>query len=160
MSGAEASPAEATRPGRRLAPKLDATPTTYTRRLLVVAASLVVIGLGMVGTGSTEEGRVFALEGVGLLIWGVHNFGRLGPDDEIDARQSSEADRRGRALQAAELAVGDGVIIGLIGVAIAASARMFAQEHEAGGGVAAYCAIAVGAYRAYRGLDARRALRP
>jgi hypothetical protein len=58
------------------------------RRALLAGSSLLLVGLAMVGVDSSTEGAALTLLGILILIYGIHRFGRLGPD---------EAALRGRA---------------------------------------------------------------
>ena len=42
----------------------------------------MIVGLGLVGTGFGPAGVVPALAGLLLLVYGIHTFGRLGPEDD------------------------------------------------------------------------------
>jgi hypothetical protein len=55
----------------------DASP----RQALVRGAGALILGLAIVGTGHPAEGGPVALAGLLLTIYGIHRFGRLGPDD-------------------------------------------------------------------------------
>jgi hypothetical protein len=50
------------------------------RRALVAAGSFLVLGLALVSTGSSDEGALVTLTGLALAIYGIHRFGRLGPE--------------------------------------------------------------------------------
>ena len=56
------------------------------RNVLVAAGAVLILGLAVVGVGSAELGRWITLAGLLLMIFGVHTFGRLGPDGPGDAR--------------------------------------------------------------------------
>lgn len=49
------------------------------RRVLALGAVVAVVGVALGGTVSRDAGGVLALVGWGLLVLGVHSFGRLGP---------------------------------------------------------------------------------
>ena len=51
------------------------------RRALAWGAAILILGLAIVGTGRPAEGGPIALAGLLLTIYGIHRFGRLGPDD-------------------------------------------------------------------------------
>jgi hypothetical protein len=60
--------------------------------LLGWGAGMLVIGLGLVGVGAGPEGAPIALAGLLNTIYGIHTFGRLGPDDEdVDAETAARA---------------------------------------------------------------------
>jgi hypothetical protein len=60
-----------------------------TRRALGLGGVLLVVGLAAVGAGAPSEGGPLALAGLLATIYGIHRFGRLGPD-EIDAGSSAD----------------------------------------------------------------------
>jgi hypothetical protein len=60
--------------------------TESPRRVLLIAGAIVIVGLAVVGVGAGEVGRYITLIGLILMIFGVHTFGRLGPDDTSGAR--------------------------------------------------------------------------
>src|SRR4051812_45263889 len=51
------------------------------RRALLWGAGLLVLGLAAVGVGQADEGAALAPAGLLITIFGIHRFGRLGPDD-------------------------------------------------------------------------------
>ncbi len=51
------------------------------RRALAAGGLLLLAGLGLVGIGPSDAGMAVALAGFVAMIYGVHTFGRLGPDD-------------------------------------------------------------------------------
>lgn len=50
------------------------------RRALAAGVSLAVLGLALVGTGPSEAGMAITIAGLIALIYGIHTFGRLGPE--------------------------------------------------------------------------------
>ena len=50
------------------------------RRALAAGGTLAVIGLALVGTGPSEAGMAISLAGLIALIYGIHTYGRLGPE--------------------------------------------------------------------------------
>ncbi len=50
------------------------------RRTLAIGVSLAVLGLALVGTGPSEAGMAITLAGLLALVYGIHTFGRLGPE--------------------------------------------------------------------------------
>lgn len=75
MSGRAAAPREARRDGPRETAR-------QARRALGGGALLLLVGLGTVGIGPSDTGMALALLALALLIYGIHTFGRLGPDTE------------------------------------------------------------------------------
>jgi len=55
------------------------------RRFLGIAATLGVLGVAFNLNGGDDNTlpKVMAAAGVGALIWSIHRFGRLGPDEKI-----------------------------------------------------------------------------
>lgn len=51
------------------------------RRALTWGGAALTLGLAIVGVGSPAEGGPIALAGLLITIYGIHRFGRLGPDD-------------------------------------------------------------------------------
>lgn len=50
------------------------------RKALVVGALLLLAGVGLVGVGPSDAGSVIVVVALLAMIYGVHSFGRLGPD--------------------------------------------------------------------------------
>lgn len=54
------------------------------RRFLGIAATLGVIGVAMnLNSEQATLPKVIAAAGIVMLIWSIHRFGRLGPDEAI-----------------------------------------------------------------------------
>jgi hypothetical protein len=51
------------------------------RRAIGGGAALLVAGLAMVGVGPSEPGMVLTLVALLALTYGIHTFGRLGPEE-------------------------------------------------------------------------------
>lgn len=51
------------------------------KRALVAGGALVPFGLALVGTGPSEAGAFVSLGALLTLIYGIHAYGRLGPDE-------------------------------------------------------------------------------
>jgi hypothetical protein len=51
------------------------------RRAIGGGAILLIAGLTMVGTGPSQIGTGMTLIALVALIYGIHTFGRLGPDE-------------------------------------------------------------------------------
>ena len=56
------------------------------RRVLVAAGAVLILGLAVVGVSASPLGRWITLAGLLLMIFGVHTFGRLGPESARDGR--------------------------------------------------------------------------
>src|SRR5690348_8584547 len=65
------------------------------RRALLWGGGVLVAGLAAVGVGQPDEGAVLALCGLVVIIYGIHRFGRLGPDDP---RAREDGDPQGDAV--------------------------------------------------------------
>ena len=52
------------------------------RRVITIGAALLAVGLATVAIGPSDEGMAVTLLALLALIYGVHAFGRLGPDEE------------------------------------------------------------------------------
>lgn len=52
----------------------------YEQRRLALAATVTIIGLGLVGTGESMVGVALTLLGALNLIWAIHRYGRLGTE--------------------------------------------------------------------------------
>lgn len=50
------------------------------RRALGMGGGLAALGLALVGTGPSEAGTIICVGGLLVLIYGIHTFGRLGPE--------------------------------------------------------------------------------
>jgi len=63
-------------------PRLDREAEEGTpRRLLALGAGLLIVALAIVGTTESDVGGWLGLAALIVLIYGVHRFGRLGPDE-------------------------------------------------------------------------------
>ena len=60
------------------------------RKALVSGSALLLVGLAMVGVDSSDAGAVVTLLGLLLLIYGIHSFGRLGPDEPLLAARADD----------------------------------------------------------------------
>ncbi|WP_437924218.1 hypothetical protein WMF37_35035 [Sorangium sp. So ce291] len=59
------------------------------RRTLGGGGLLLVAGLALVGVGPSDAGMALTLLALALLIYGIHSFGRLGPERDERARAPS-----------------------------------------------------------------------
>lgn len=60
------------------------------RRALVSGSVLALFGLSIVGVvDSSMEGAAVTLIGLLILIYGIHSFGRLGPDEPASIERGS-----------------------------------------------------------------------
>lgn len=51
------------------------------RKALLVGSALLLVGVGLVGVGPSDAGGVLVVVALLATIYGVHSFGRLGPDE-------------------------------------------------------------------------------
>jgi hypothetical protein len=51
------------------------------QRALAISASIVIVGLALVGTHSSAVGGLIVVLGMLALMWSVHSYGRLGPEE-------------------------------------------------------------------------------
>lgn len=51
------------------------------RRALQTGAGLILLGIALVGTGPSEVGGVLVVLALIVLLYAIHSFGRLGPDE-------------------------------------------------------------------------------
>jgi hypothetical protein len=125
-------------------------PARAPRRALMAGGGLLVLGLAMVGVGSAEEGSAVALGGLLLTIYGIHSFGRLGPDEDapaVDPRDPPAEIRRAEA----HAAMWSGALVAVAGLAV----RLGTPPSE-GVILAAWAAMIVGAVRFLGGFTALR----
>jgi hypothetical protein len=50
------------------------------RRFVALGSALLALGLLLVATAPSDEGMAITLIALSALVFGVHSFGRLGPD--------------------------------------------------------------------------------
>jgi hypothetical protein len=58
---------------------IDARTLTH-QRSLALAATIVIVGLGLVGTHASTVGGLIVVAGMLGLMWMVHSYGRLGAE--------------------------------------------------------------------------------
>ncbi len=88
MQRRRAAPREDRGPGRRDAGRgADVAAAGVTlaqekaaRRALTGGATLSVLGILLVGIGPSDAGTALSLGGLIALIYGIHTYGRLGPE--------------------------------------------------------------------------------
>jgi hypothetical protein len=54
--------------------------TQMHQRLLGLCASIVIVGLALVGTHNSKVGGLVVVGGMLGFMWMVHRYGRLGPE--------------------------------------------------------------------------------
>jgi hypothetical protein len=120
--------------------------------LLVWGGAPLVVGLALVGVGAEEEGAALALAGLFNVIYGIHTFGRLGPDDAEDEAGAADAARA-----AASSAVWTGALTLAAGLVVVIDGY-FVRRLPLGSWAAVPLAVtAVGLLRLQQGAAARRA---
>jgi hypothetical protein len=95
-------PARATEPARaerraptntaRRRPRRLAPAEQKPRRTLIAGSALVLLGLASVGVDSSDVGAGLTLLGTLLMIFGIHTFGRLGPDTPPESPGDQDAE--------------------------------------------------------------------
>lgn len=63
----------------------SAPPPERPRRVLFGAAGVLIVGLALVGHSESELGKWVTLGGMIGCIYGIHTFGRLGPEPRARA---------------------------------------------------------------------------
>lgn len=53
------------------------------RRLVGLGATIALVGIALCTTSTPDLGAWTTLAGLVITIWGVHRFGRSGPDGDI-----------------------------------------------------------------------------
>jgi hypothetical protein len=131
-------------------PAIELAPRTA---LLVWGGAPLVVGLALVGAGA-DEGAALALAGLFNTIYGIHTFGRLGPDDAPD-EDGAASDRE----EAATNGVWTGALTFLAGLVVALDGHLVRRLGPVSGGWAAatYGVMAVGLLRVRQGVMAQRA---
>jgi tetrahydromethanopterin S-methyltransferase subunit C len=120
--------------------------------LLFWGGGLLLIGLALVGAGAEDEGAALALAGLLNTIYGIHTFGRLGPDDAAEGPDGSRQ-------QIAQVAVWTGALTLVAGLAVALDGHLVRHLAPGGWAVVTYGVMAVGALRIRQGFVARRPAR-
>ncbi|XXX73402.1 hypothetical protein WMF30_37755 [Sorangium sp. So ce134] len=59
------------------------------RRALGGGGTLLLAGLALVGVGPSDAGMALTLIALAVLVYGIHSFGRLGPERDEGARLPS-----------------------------------------------------------------------
>ncbi|MGK3960573.1 hypothetical protein WMF38_46890 [Sorangium sp. So ce118] len=75
------------RPARRRGARSEAEGRA--RGALGGGGLLLVAGLALVGVGPSDAGMALTLLALALLIYGIHSFGRLGPERDERTRAPS-----------------------------------------------------------------------
>lgn len=70
-------------------------PEQSARRFMAIAATLGVVGIAFNLNGDGTLPKILAGAGIIALIWSIHRFGRLGPDEPMQfAEPEPEAPRK------------------------------------------------------------------
>ena len=62
----------------------SSTPEPFLRSLLAAGASVAFIGIALAATDNQGLGSWLTLGGLAVMIFGLHRFGRTGPDAPLD----------------------------------------------------------------------------
>ena len=81
---------EAARPARAAARPARAAPSArrevvdwrHPQRWLAASATVLLVGLGLVGLGPSALGTALSLLGAVAMLYSIHKYGRLGPEHE------------------------------------------------------------------------------
>jgi hypothetical protein len=122
------------------------------RETLAWGAAILVLGIALVGVGVDKAGAAPVLAGLLLTIFGIHTYGRLGPDGDAAGEPS-------QALRGAALAWGLGSTNVWRGglVAVAGCAVVAGTTPEGIAAVTSYGAILAGGLVLVRGWRSRAA---
>ncbi len=127
---------------------------TSPRRSLRWGGGVLVVGLGLVGVGAADEGAVFALLGLLLTIYGIHTYGRLGPEDD----ERPEAERRADAKRRASTdAFWHGLLAIVAGIAIVLGNQFSSTPEDPSRHPIALLVVVAGLIRAAQGWSGLRA---
>jgi hypothetical protein len=135
------------------------SPEESARRTLGWGAGALILGLAVVGAGSDDLGVLPVLAGLLILVYGIHKYGRLGPEEELahaaPVTEGAPAERsQSPDPEAAQGTVWTAIWMG----GLTAVAGLAVALGTVGGSgvklVLAYGAIAFGAIRVFRGLSA------
>jgi hypothetical protein len=111
--------------------------------LLPWGGGLLVLGIGLVGVGEASVGAPFLLAGLLNIVYGIHTYGRLGPEDETpDAETVARAAR--------STASWTGGLTALAGVLVAVNNATTAGPQTAAATLATYGVAALGLARLIR----------
>jgi len=111
--------------------------------LLVWGGGFLVLGIALVGVGEAGMGSPFLLSGLLNIVYGIHTYGRLGPEDE-----TPDAETVRRAVRSTTAWTGGLTALG--GALVAIDHVMTAGTQSVGGTLATYGVMAVGAVRLIR----------
>jgi len=129
------------------------------RRALMWGGGLLVAGLAAVGVGAADEGAALALGGLLETIFGIHRFGRLGPDEpepeapasrlalDHDGAASGPIPRAGLERAAAIDAMWLGGLVLFAGLAIVVGTYLLATAPAGGRVLVPFGAILAGGAR-------------
>ena len=89
-------------------------PDADARRTLAWGGGILAVGIALVGVGADHEGALPVLAGLLLTIFGIHTYGRLGPDE----RSSPHLERAAVRVRAAWITTWRGGLVAIAGAAI------------------------------------------
>jgi hypothetical protein len=116
--------------------------------LLIWGGGLLILGIGLVGVGQSAVGAAPLLAGLFNIVYGIHTYGRLGPEDD-----SSDAE----GMHSSGMARAAATSMGWTGGLTALAAALVAVDHYLTPGaqgaadiVATYGLVALGVARLLR----------
>lgn len=71
---------------------MSQTPESFLRTLLAVALSVTLIGIALCASDHEALGSWITIAGLVLMIYGLHRFGRTGPDDPLELTSEPDDD--------------------------------------------------------------------
>jgi hypothetical protein len=63
---------------------MSATSESFLRTLLAVALTATLVGIALAASDHEALGGFVTIVGLTLMIYGLHRFGRTGPDQPLD----------------------------------------------------------------------------
>ena len=112
--------------------------------LLLWGGGLLILGIGLVGVGEASVGAAPLLAGLFNIVYGIHTYGRLGPEDD-DSR-----DAEGTARAAATSMGWTGGLTALAAALVAVDHYLTPGAQGAADIVATYGLVALGVSRLLR----------
>jgi hypothetical protein len=62
--------------------------------MLAAAATLTTFGIGLSAAENEDIGKWVTLTGLALLLYGLHRFGRTGPDEPIEVARPKKKKKK------------------------------------------------------------------
>jgi uncharacterized membrane protein len=63
---------------------MSAAPESRLRSLIAIGASVMLIGIALAASDNQQIGGWLTLAGLISLVYGLHRYGRSGPDEPIE----------------------------------------------------------------------------